>query len=403
MKANIWAGIFSTDPFGDYMVPSFYCATGNCTWLSYSSLGVCSKCADISTKLNISCTAHAADLDNATGCDMSLANGFALGGPEGRRNHLLATSTDYPPLVYGNYTNPLAIIQTIAAYNTQFVNQSTSIKATECVISPCIINYDASILSITPNLTRSGFSGIPFYDIVDSIIDNYKLNTSEPPWNGPTLQLTGDVVQGRPSAYQMSQPVFTALKYYLQAIFNGYVVTDGNSSSYSGDNITRPIQANSADAMQALYNPIESCYDRFWSPIYYPAACSIETTSWAITTTIRNRWWNVTDFSTNFAIGQTWSPITIVGVSWLWIIPVIGMWLLCVILSLVALWRSRRAGVQGMALNPLTFIFLNLEDNANQESTAEWWNSEDARKEIAEQTQVRLRFQDRKVSLVQDG
>jgi hypothetical protein len=399
MRASLWAGIYSTDPFGDFSIPQYYCASGNCTWNEYSSLGICNKCSDISKKLTISCNSHASDLNNVTGCDISLPNGFALGGPEGRRNHVLAASTSFAPLVYGNYSAPLAIIQTIAGYNTLFVNKSTSINASECVITPCIINYNQSILSTTPDLATYGYNGIPFYEYVDSIIDNYSFNVSAFPWNGPNLKLTGDTAKGRPSAYQMSEPDFTALKYYLQSVFSGYVITDGTSLSYSGDNVTRPVSTNSADAMQALYLPFPyGCYDRFGNTMYDSAVCTIEMASWAMTTNIRSNLFNSTDFNTNFAIGQTLLPISIIDVSWLWIIPVIALWLFCTILALATLWRSHRAGVQGMALNPLTFIFLNLE---NQHPLPEWWKSENARKELAEQTQVRLSFKNHKASLVQ--
>src|ERR1051326_5280549 len=152
MKANIWAGLYETDQVGAWSVPSYYCSTLNCTWAGYSSLGICSRCADISSQLNWTCEPHLADLNNDTGCDISLPNGLALGGPEGRRDHVFASGTGYPPLVYGNYTEPLATIHSIATYGDLFVDSSSAVNASECVLVPCVIRYNYSVLISSPEL-----------------------------------------------------------------------------------------------------------------------------------------------------------------------------------------------------------------------------------------------------------
>jgi hypothetical protein len=162
MKANIIAGLFSTDNFGGWSTPEYYCSSGNCTWADFSSLGICPKCASLSTKLDITCTPHANDLSNITGCDATLPNGFSLGGPSGSRTHLFAASTDYAPLIYGNYSNPLALIQTIASYNTFYVNSSTKIHAWECVLAPCVITYDYSEVFSSALDTQAGYNGSPY-------------------------------------------------------------------------------------------------------------------------------------------------------------------------------------------------------------------------------------------------
>jgi hypothetical protein len=397
MKANIWAGLFATDPFGDWSIPNYYCTSGNCTWSEHSSLGICSKCADISSKLNKTCNAHASDLNNATGCDVALPNGFNLGGPEGSRRNLLAASTDYSPLVYNNYSRPLSIIQVIAAYNTLFVNTSTHINATECVLTPCVINYNISYLWTSPTSRVDGFFGIPFWEIVESTNDNYSFSTSAPPWNGPTLQIGAD--DNQRINYQMSQPSYSTLSYYLQALFNGYVITNGTSVSYQSDNKTRPVPGDAADAMQALYAPIESCSDIFFNPIYDPASCTIQWGAWAMTTVIRNTYWQDLGLNTYFTAGETYLPLQLVRVSWPWIIPIGLLWMFCVILSVYTMWKIRRVGIHGMALNPLTFLFLNLEDNGDP--IPPWWHSGDEMKKVAAQLPVRLKVTDRKASLVQ--
>jgi hypothetical protein len=86
-----------------------------------------------------------------------LPNGFSLGGPEGRRNHPLAASTDYAPMVYGNYTASLTVVQAIGRNDdTLFVNQSTPMIAFECILIPCIIDYNLSLVVNAPDFAKFG-------------------------------------------------------------------------------------------------------------------------------------------------------------------------------------------------------------------------------------------------------
>jgi hypothetical protein len=398
MKSSIWEGIFYTDIYASFQRASYYCSTGNCEWNDYSSLGVCSKCADVSSKLIKSCTPKAMDLNNATGCDISLPNGFALGGLEGARNHIMAVSTTHKPIVYNNYTNPLVTIQVIASYDTFFVNATTPINATECVLTPCMINYMESFSEHSGEDAELGFNGPNFLERVDSTYDNYTYGVGTYPWNGTTIENNADT--SRPSAYQVSYPAFTAMVNYLESIFNGYVLTyDGRSWVYSGDNITRAVFSNPADAMHALHSPVGICYDPFLNAIYDPAACSIQMAALGMTMSIRNNLFSPIDFNTNFAIGQTYTDTQIILVAWHWIIPVAAIWLLCVILSAVTIWKAQRKAV-GMGMNPLTYLFLNLEDDPTMPQARQWWRSDDETKKLADKLQVQLQLKDQRMTLV---
>lgn len=360
----------------------------------FPSLGVCSKCSDISYMLNTSCTPHSSDLNNETGCDINLPNNFALGGPTGLRTHLFAASTDYSPLIYGNYTEPLAVIQTIASYDTIFVTTNTTIYSWECVLTPCVLVYDDSSVFTSPQNSVSGFNAVPYSETVVSTQDNYTFG-STPPWNGPRIQHKNDSSQAT-ITYQISQPAYLALKNYLGSLFNGYVTTDGNSMSYTSDNKTPPVQANPADAMQALHTDIINCYDVFANTITDPAVCSIQSAAQAMTVTIRNNYFNITNFTTHFIVGVTISTMPIVDVSWPWMIPVCGLWVLGAILSLGTVCKARHRNMSTLPLNPLTLVFLNVEHEGPE---PEWWRSQETQRELAERTQVRLRVHDRRVSL----
>ena len=377
-------------------VPQYYCATGNCTWGGYPSLGVCSKCADISHMLNKTCTPSPSDLNNQTGCDIKLPNGFTLGGAAGSRNHLLAASTDYPPLVYGNYTDPLVVVQTISSYDTLFVSSNTPVTSWECVLTPCVNVYDYSEVYSSPQDSQSGYNAVPYDEMVSYIQDNYTFSTSAFPWNGPTIEhwLHSDQTL---TTYQFSQPAYLALKNYLLALFNGFVTTDGKAMSYTSDNKTRPVQVNTADVMQALSTDLNYCYDVFQNPIYDPAVCSIQNAALAMTVVVRDNYFNYSDFSTYFRVGQTYSPKPTVAVAWPWIIPVCTFWVLGLVLTLGTLWKAYRRNISTLPLDPLTFIFLNVEREGPEE---EWWRSDEMQHEVAERTQVRLRVRDHRVSFV---
>jgi hypothetical protein len=310
----------------------------------------------------------------------------------------MAVSTAYQPLVYDNYSDPLAIIQSIGAYDTLFVNSSTPINASECVLFPCVLNYNVSLTWDAPELSKSGFNGVPYFELVDSINDAYTFNTSASPWNGPTINTRSDGTRNNPTVYRMSQPAYLTLKYYLTSLFNGFVTSDGKNLLYSSDNQTRPVSASAEDAMQAMY-ATQNCIDVFGNSIWDPVMCSITNAAVAMTKSIRDESFNFQNFSIYSATGVTLFPKPTVIVAWLWIVPVIAIWLLSAILLVGTIWKTRRADIMGMGLNPLALIFLGFEGDKMQEAVKEWWNSGKLVKK-AEQTNARLMFTDGKALLV---
>jgi hypothetical protein len=346
--------------------------------------------------LNKTCTPNALDLNGQTGCDINLPNGFTLGGSDGSRNHLFAASTDYNPLIYGNYTQPLAVVQTISSYDTLFISSNTTVTSWECVLTPCVSVYSYSEVYSSPQDSQSGYNAVPYDELVSYTQDNYTFGASDYPWNGPTIEHKLHSSQNL-TKYQLSQPAYLALKNYLGSLFNGYVTTDGKAMSYTGDNKTRPVQANSADAIQALSTDLNYCYDVFQNSITDPAVCSIQNAALAMTVTMRDNYFNYSDFSTYFKVGETFSPKPTVAVAWPWIIPVCTFWVLGMILTLGTLWKASRRNMSTLPLDPLTFIFLNVERDGPEQ---EWWRSDEMQHEVAERTQVRLRVRDHHVSFV---
>lgn len=72
MKAAIYNGIYHTgDDVDTAFVISPHCPTGNCTWSQpYSSLAVCSACADLSSEVTRNCSDRT--------CSYKLPNQFGI-------------------------------------------------------------------------------------------------------------------------------------------------------------------------------------------------------------------------------------------------------------------------------------------------------------------------------------
>ena len=399
MKANIWAAIYATDPYGSWDIPSYFCSTGNCTWEGYSSLGVCSRCSDLTSKLTKNCVPRPGiDPPGVTGCDVSLPNGFNLGGVEGSRYNLMAMNTSFQPLVYTNYTTPIAVVQSITAYDTFFVNSTTPINASECALVPCVLKYAKSTTDSSPVLKGVGYNGVFYLEYVDTIWDSYNFDSSQQsPLNGPTINVPLNTSRNDPTNFSMDQGTYLGLKYYTNALLNGFVrgnVTTENLSFLS-DNRTQNVTASPQDAMQAIYRPCSST-DVFNNPVSDWAACAMTLLAGGMTKIIRD---NSFDLTTNSAIGDTYVGQPVVTVSWVWIIPAVGLWLLSAITLMGTAWKTRRTRVKTWRGNPLALVFLSL-GRKELEEVKQHGLTEDGLVKKAEALKVQLRFTDRQAELV---
>ena len=80
-------------------------------------------------------------------------------------------------------------------------------------------------------------------------------------------------------------------------------------------------------------------------------------------------------------------------------IPVVAPWVASVILLAGTVRKTRRLGVKNMGLDPLSLIFLNVDDDY-VESEAYWWHSADKTKERAAKISVQLAQTESEASLV---
>jgi len=214
MKANIWAALYATDPYGDWGIASYLCTTENCTWSNYPSLGMCALCADLTPNLTKSCTYKpGVDPPGVTGCDVSLPNGFSLGGVEDSRYNLMAMNTSMTPLVYTNYSSPIAIVQSIIANETTFVNSSSSVYASECALVPCMVEYNSASVNEYLDAAKYGYNQVFFEEYAEYIWDNYTIDKSLPfPQNGPTINVPINASSNDPTQYFISPDAYLGLQ-----------------------------------------------------------------------------------------------------------------------------------------------------------------------------------------------
>jgi hypothetical protein len=398
MKSNIWAAIYADDPYGNWAIPSYFCSSGNCTWSSYTSLGVCARCADLTSQLLRTCTSKPGiDPAGVTGCDVSLPNGFSLGGTEDSRYNLMAMNTSTSPLVYTNYSSPIAIVQSITAYDTFFVNASTPINASECALVPCVLSYDYSSVYELPGYAKNGFNGVAFNEYAAQIWDNYSFDTSQPfPNNGPVINAPVDGQGLSYTSYSIGHDAYLGLMYYIEALFNGFVSSDGNHSLfYNSDNRTQKVRASSEDAMQATYQAPTYCADVYGNVITDWNMCTLSMLSIGMTTIMRNSVFNLT---TPLAVGQTYVNRSTIVVAWLWIFPLVVLWLMSLIVLIGTVLKTRRSGVRTWRGDPLALVFLNLGNQELQDMSGYGLTDEGLLKK-AQSLQVQLHLTDNKAEL----
>lgn len=397
MKANIWDAIYATDPYGSWNIPQYFCSTGNCTWEGYSSLGVCSRCSDLTSELTKHCV-HKPEIDppGVIGCDVSLPNGFSLGGVEGSRYNVMAMNTSFQPLVYNNYTSPIAVVQSITAYDAFFIDDTTSVNASECALFPCVLKYTNSTTNSNTALKAQGYNGIFFYEYAEIISDSYTFDSNQQSGlSEPTINVPLNTSRHDPTEFSMDEATYLGLKYYINALLNGFVRGDVTENlSFLSDNRTQNVTASSQDAMEAIYQPCQAS-DVYGNPVSDWAACAVTLLAIGMTKIIRDNSFNLIDS----AIGDTYDGQQMVIVNWIWIIPVVGLWLLSATVLIGTAWKTRCARVKAWRGNPLALLFLGLGSKELGE-VKQHESTKGGLVKKAKALKVRLHFTDRQAKFV---
>lgn len=444
MKSAIIGG-YSLSPGFD--VPEYYCASGNCTWTDTSTLGVCSRCADVSSHLVKKCTvlnytssdvtAYSPILMAKIHCTLTLPNGFSLdSSPNPTRNvHANVTVKEqyapgFAPMVYSNYTEPIALIHSIYANSNDLrayhkpMDKNTTFYANDCVLVPCVQTYDTTLNSAAGSL-GSGVTSL-FNDKVTNEYDNYDYieGTMESPKSGAWVRPHSDQLSGQ--NFHMGWNSMFQMNGYLQSVIPGTVESDTSETTPYFYN-TLPVRSSVYRYSLFLQNvfstdPKTLCGRRThsgpWESLRFQ--CAIENVATGITVRIRNAISDpgsitigpnsATDDETlaNFqksspliAYGKTMVSTTYISVTWYWLALPIALWVLAVVMFVGTVWKTRRAGVRTWRTSTLAPLFLGMGIGEEQKREVEQhpMTAEGLQKK-AEELQVRLHLTDQDAKLV---
>ncbi|KAJ9613503.1 hypothetical protein H2200_003445 [Cladophialophora chaetospira] len=102
MKSAIYTGLFLND---NDTIPSLVptCSTGNCTWPTYLTLGLCARVADVTNLLEYRCN----DTSTIKECNYTLPNGLSLMEYNGQNMVISTAQEDNPTLSFPGPNVPI--------------------------------------------------------------------------------------------------------------------------------------------------------------------------------------------------------------------------------------------------------------------------------------------------------
>ena len=382
MKAAIIAG-YSHSP--GYDVPKYYCATGNCTWTNTKTLGVCSRCADVTSYLNTSC--HSVN-DTSTKmrvsqrCIYKLPNKCALDTlPHPDTTVNAVTFTQAIPIILKHYTTTLAIFHAIYGSSHQSsdyqsaLSNHTQVYATECVLVPCVQVFNSSVGS---SVHKSSAPGSVFFN--DKIVAEYdegKFSQDFAIINGSVTDTHNSGVWLRPKdelfgkeSYHLSLGAYGQISNYITKITPGKVeLRAGSGLVHYINTFISSYGKEAGDLSDGLFlqqvfglHPKFICDPRLH---HNPGeslrvVCVLENMARAMTTYMRNvpdsRVYQYTQniYSElsqlynprQITVGTTLASKTYIAIKWGWLVLPLALWVLALIMLCGTIWKTRMAGIR---------------------------------------------------------
>lgn len=140
------------------------CATGNCTFTPYQSLGVCSRCSNITNSLKME--KQSMSVPSLASYNYTLSNGFYFSTAP-NTNYMINATTNKPLLSLN--TTDLAVILNFTAITStgSAYGSAPDVSATECALYYCVDTYEAAVNrgkfteTVTSNIATSNYSSSP--------------------------------------------------------------------------------------------------------------------------------------------------------------------------------------------------------------------------------------------------
>ncbi|KAF2136392.1 uncharacterized protein K452DRAFT_292425 [Aplosporella prunicola CBS 121167] len=333
IKAAVYSGLYGSDMTGnggsDFAVTPF-CSTGNCTWEApYSSLAMCTKCANITESLKSNCSGSLIP----DRCNYTLPSGLTLGGQFiGGNAFMESNAYGEPSSVHFNGTSGIiASVQTIRGLHDLSAQSLLGAVANECILYPCVNTYRASVVggnfsehkiaTVEPThgeLTDGGFSS-----------------------NGITLHVANDETN-----YTLATYSIQGLQFFFDNIFRGSV--QGATGRESG----------TSDTVRALYDMGTSKFGD-GTPTKGDNT-TMEAIADSITKLLRTG--KGLEYNQTAAAGGSSITETYVHVRWEWITLPIAVEVLALLFLVGTIVRSKTSGVAVWKSSTLPLLHCRIVD-----------------------------------------
>ncbi|KAK4669885.1 uncharacterized protein QC763_206930 [Podospora pseudopauciseta] len=339
--------------------PQFLCSTGNCTWPPTATLGFCSRCTDITSKINLTCKDDGGGQGIPKGvyCSAELFDGSAtlrqvgnlttvedfmnitfVGGKGGLRYHAIRL---LPPYVLSSAYRP----------SLDFSNFS----ATECSLQQCVLSFETSVQN-----------GV----YTETLLDTF----TEPPLNGKhwlahQLRPPWGLERGIDPAANLSFGLSESLQRDWAWPDPHFLVTDvipGSATTSDGHTAIEFCSgfANGSCKQSKMMNYIFNANytaNECGSVNGDTFSCVMDGIAAAMTKTIRNSGVvaNGTEIGEAFLVkGQASTVATFVRVRWYWIALPAAVWTLGFVAWVVAVIRTKRLQLPTCREDLLPLLFL---------------------------------------------
>jgi hypothetical protein len=300
------------------------CATGNCTFTPYQSLGFCSRCSNITDSLKLKKTPMS--IPSMYKYNYTLSNGFYF-HTASNENSMINTTTNKQFLDLD--TKDLAVILNFTSISSSGYGVPPQVSATECALYYCVDTYKATV------------NGGKFTETTTSNVgmSNY---SSEYDAFGKTIEITPQTcyVNGTRRENTYSDECTYKINYYSRLSMSNSIspLLQGQGS--------RPISNRpewSSDTIEALYGLYGN---------YTEINSVFESLASSLTTHARSK---VCDYTKR---GTAWTMQSYVQVRWLWMILPIALVVLSLVFLGITVFHTRRQYI--WKSSPLALLFSDL-------------------------------------------
>lgn len=340
------------DQSDDWVVPPHNCPTGECDWEGYWTMAACTRCADITDRLERVCTPYKPATGNSSasgGCDVFLPNGLStFNAPEislsqgwDPARNIMVMNTTLEPLVYNNFSDNFVTVQIIMGFDPDqllqdnehlltpyVITESSPLVARECAIVPCVQNQ-------TFFLTSKPESAVLFPEM--KILQEWDTYTIGSDLGTGSISATVDfplpdaefAVDGQRTVTNV--PTFGGHWYqdirdWLREYLTGVTYTQFDTIKAFWEFDTEVHE----DSVPTQYHPpltaiLENSHMNRWGEAYClrddnntrpDVECAMHKLAAGITNAIRTHAWQVLPADRKAAIGKSFEPVQICHAQW---------------------------------------------------------------------------------------